>query len=294
MRKISNTKIYIIAIVVFTGIVVAFIIRFLLRDRTPEALVSPLEIYENEPISYADSTYRASKWLWEFGNGDISEIKQGKYAFNKAGQYRVRLTVDNSIQKEFLVNVRKPVRFENDSLIRIVAPSNAMQGEFIAFRGIGYAREWKWSFGETGLTDSREQVAIYAYKGSGYYEVELMTEDTKYPVRHGITIIPKYMEEENDERSRMGNDIREKLQAIVDGKPFGPNYNHILTRYLCNNPNIIITINETKNNDFYSYCQGLKIIDRRNTTILEVIVFPDENRPGCLKTFKVIQVKNAE
>jgi hypothetical protein len=169
-----------------------------------------------------------------------------------------------------------------------------MVGEYIVFRGTGYAKEWKWSFGETRVTDSREQVAIYAYKNSGYYEVELMTEDTKYPIRHSIFVNPIYEEEENDKRTGWGNDIREKLQAIVDGKPFGPNYNHILKKYLCNNPNVIITINDSKNNDFYSYCQGLKIIDRRVTTILEVIVFPDENNPECLKTFKVKQVKNEE
>jgi hypothetical protein len=54
----------------------------------------------------------------------------------------------------------------------------------------------------------------------------------------------------------------------------------------------MITVNESKNNDFYSYCQGLRLIDRKNTTIIEVMVFPYENNPNCLKTFKVMQVKN--
>ena len=292
MKKISNTKLYIIVVVALVCIATALIIRFLLKKGDPAALVTPLEVYLGEPIYYSDSTYRASEWLWQFGNGDISNSKHGNYRYKETGSYRIQLKVNNANEKSFIVTVRPPVRFENDSLIRIIATNVAMQGEYVIFKGVGYAREWRWSFGETRRIDSREQVAIYAYDRPGTYNVELMTEDTKYPVMHSITVLPKYQEDESDLRSGMGNDIREKLQAIVDGKPFGPNYNHILTKYLGNNPNIIITINDTKTNDFYSYCQGLKIIDRKITTILEVFVFPDEQNPPFLKTFKVMQTKN--
>ena len=294
MRKISNTKVYILVIMAVLCVATAIFIRFMMQRGEPAALVTPLELYLGEPIHYSDSTFRASQWFWEFGNRDVSDKKYGAYTFKEAGSYRVRVTVDEKLQKDFTITVRPPVRFENDSTIQIVAPSVAMQGEYVIFKGVGYAKEWKWSFGETRRIDSREQVALYAYDTPNMYEVELMTEDTKYPIRHTITILPIYMEEESDERGRIGNDIREKLQAIVDGKPFGPNYNHILTKYLGNNPNIIITINDSKNNDFYSYCQGLKIIDRYNTTILEVFVFPDEKNPPFLKTFKVMQSKHVE
>jgi hypothetical protein len=293
MKKISSSKIYIIALVIVFCVMLALIIRFLFNAREPAALVTPLDVYLGDYVSYMDSTYLASEWCWEFGNGDISDKKSGEYLYDKPGSYQIRLTVDNSIEKSFAVSVRTPVRLDIDSLIRIVGPATAMQDEYVVFRGMGYAREWRWSFGESEMTDSRDQVSIYAYKRTGTYTVQLMTEDTKYPIMHTISILSKYKEEESDERTRIGNDIREKLQAIVDGKPFNPNYNHILTRYLCNNPNVLITINEEKNNDFYSYCQGLKIIDRQATTILEVIVFPDEINPNCLKTFKVMQVKNS-
>jgi hypothetical protein len=296
MKKIKNTKLYIIAVTIFSCMVIALIIRFLWQNREPEALVFPVEAFQNSPVFYSDSTYRASSWLWEFGNGDISDKQEGEYVFRETGTYQIRLTVDETLQKTFIVNVRKPVTPANDSLVQIVAPRLAMQGEYIVFRGLGYAGEWRWSFGETRLTDAREQVTIYTYTKPGTYQVELMTEYTRYPIIHSITVLPKYREDEDDQRSRMGNDIRERLQAIVDGKHFGTNYEHIL-RYMCgsqNAHNALITINETKVNDLYSYCQGLKIIDRKNTTILEVIVFPDENNPDCLKTFKVMQVKNGE
>lgn len=292
MKKINNSKTYIIILLIAFCLIAAFLIRFLFQKKEALAIVSSPEIYLNETVFYSDSTHRAKEWLWEFGNGDISTHKSGEYKYRYPGSYRIRLTVNNSLQKEFLLHVREPVQLERDTLIRIVGPDTVMQDEHISFRGLGNAREWRWSFGETGLTDSRDQIAIYSYRRPGTYVVELMTEDTKYPIRHEITVMPKYREDESDIRIEMGNDIREKLQAIVDGKPFNTNYNYIMNRYLCKNPNIMVTINEEKNNDFYSYCQGLKIVDKHNLTILEVVVFPNEKNTRCLKSFKVTQIKN--
>lgn len=294
MKRIYNSKAYIISSIIAVCIIIALVLRYIFSNKEVLALVSPLEVYQGEPVNYSDSTYRAKEWLWEFGNGDISTKKSGSYVYPRTGAYQIRLTVNQSMRKEFIVNVREPVKFEIDSLIKIDGPMDAMQGQYVIFRGIGHAKEWRWSFGETGMVDYRDQVAMYAYSEPGTYDIELMTETIKYPIRHTITILPVYNEEEDDTRSMMGNDIREKLQAIVDGKPFNVNYNHILNKYLCNNPNVIITINDDKKNDFYSYCQGLKIIGKYNTTIQEVIVYPDENNPNCLKKFDVRQTSKRE
>lgn len=294
MKRIYNSKAYIILTIIAVCIIIALVLRYIFSNKEVLALVSPLEVYQGEPVNYSDSTYRAKEWLWEFGNGDISNKKSGSYVYPRTGAYQIRLTVNQSMRKEFIVNVREPVKFEIDSLIKIDAPMDAMQGQYVIFRGIGHAKEWRWSFGETGMVDYRDQVAMYAYSEPGTYDIELMTETIKYPIRHTITILPVYNEEEDDTRSMIGNDIREKLQAIVDGKPFNVNYNHILNKYLCNNPNVIITINDDKKNDFYSYCQGLKIIGKYNTTIQEVIVYPDENNPNCLKKFDVRQTSKRE
>ncbi|MCD8192983.1 MAG: PKD domain-containing protein [Tannerellaceae bacterium] len=291
MKKISNSKLYIIISLIIICLLVALAVRLLFQKKEVYAFVSPLEVYLNEPVFYSDSTYNASQWFWEFGNGAFSNSRYGEYRYPSTGTYQIRLTVDNSLERNFIVNVRERVQLERDSLIRISAPYEAMQGEFVVFRGVGHAREWRWSFGETGIIDSREQVAIYAFNHPGLYMVELMTEDTQYPIMHEIQVLPVY-EEDVDTHIEIGNDIREKLQAIVDGKPFNPNYNHIMNKYLCNNPNLIVTVNGDKNNDFYSYCQGLKIIGLHNTTIQEVHVFMDEHRPGCLKKLNVTQVKH--
>lgn len=290
MRKLKNSKVYLVLGVIITCIAIAFIIRFFFSSTKIQAFVSSTEIYKGELLNFSDSTFRAKEWLWEFGNGDTSGEKTGSYEYKETGTYLLRLTVNRHIQKDFIINVRPPVRLERDSIIRIDAPTIAMQDEFIVFRGIGLSKEWRWAFGATGIIDSRDQVAIYSYSEPGRYEVELMTEETKYPVRHQIEIFPKYMENDTtDVLSLIGNDIREKLQAIVDGKPFNPNYNHIMTRYLCNNSQLLVVINNDRKNDFYSYCQGLKILGKHNTDILQVIVVPDEERPACLSKLYVMQ-----
>jgi hypothetical protein len=291
MAKIKNSHLFIIISAAVFCIGIAFVIRYFFYKKEVRAFISSSEIYLGENIAYIDSTYNANEWYWEFGNGDVSTEKRGEYRYGTTGLYRIRLTVNGSFPKEFLVNVRPPVNLDMDSLIKIDAPDIAVQGEYITFKGIGLSKQWRWSFGETGIIDSRDRTAIYAYSLPGIYEVELSTEDTKYPVKHRIEIYPEYMEQDTlDVLTLVGNDIREKLQAIVDGKPFNPNYNHIMTKYLCNNPDVLVFINNDKRNDFYSYCQGLKIIGRKITTIVEVIVVPDEARPQCLQKLYVRQI----
>lgn len=295
MKKLTNSKIYLVLGTIVICIAIAFIIRYFFSSTKIQAFVSSTEIYKGELLNYSDSTFRAKEWLWEFGNGDTSTEKAGEYKYKETGTYMLRLTVNDDIQKEFIINVRPPVRLERDSIIRIDAPTAAMQDEFIVFRGIGLSKEWRWAFGATGIIDSRDQVAIYSYSEPGIYEVELTTEETKYPVRHQIEIFPKYMENDStDVLSLIGNDIREKLQAIVDGKPFNPNYNHIMTKYLCNNSQLLVVVNNDRKNDFYSYCQGLKILGKKNTDILQVIVVPDEERPACLQKLYVLQATRDE
>ncbi|MDR2915108.1 MAG: PKD domain-containing protein [Tannerella sp.] len=295
MKKLKNSRIYLVLGTIVVCIAIAFIIRYFFSSIKIQAFVSSTEIYKGELLGYSDSTFRAKKWFWEFGNGDTSTEKSGEYKYKETGTYMLRLTVNGDIQKEFIINVRPAVKLERDSIIRIDAPATAMQDEFIVFRGIGLSKEWRWAFGATGIIDSRDQVAIYSYPEPGIYEVEVTTEETKYPVRHQIEIFPKYMENDStDVLSLIGNDIREKLQAIVDGKPFNPNYNHIMTKYLCNNSQLLVVVNNDRKNDFYSYCQGLKILGKKNTDILQVVVVPDEERPACLQKLYVMQATRDE
>lgn len=292
MGKIKNRKFFIIVGTILLCVLIAYLIRFLFSDQHVRMMIAPTEIEAGEAIQYADSTRGARNWLWEFGNGDTSESRSGTYVFKEAGKYMVRLLVNHKLEEKRLVTVRKEqTDYGSGSLVKIQAPDIAMQGEIISFRGFGSSKEWRWQFGESGIVDSRDQNPLYAYSEPGVYEILLTTEDTKYPVRHTIEVQQRY--EENDSTDVLvliGNDIREHLQRIIDGQPFNTHYNYILNKYLCNNPDIVVTVNNTKQNDFYSYCQGLKIIARRKTIVDEVLVDMGDDAMGeCIVHLLVTQ-----
>ena len=292
MGKLRNKKSLIIIGAVAVCILVAYWLSLLLQGKTVQAFVSPMDVEVGEAVSFGDSTSRARTWLWEFGNGEISDARSGSHVYNNEGKFQIRLTVDGKYEKIFLVNVRqKTDKAESDKLIKIEAPGFALQNEIISVRGLGDAKEWRWEFGETGMIDSRDKNTLYSYSEPGTYEILLSTETTQYPVRHTIRIEPNFQKSDStDVLTLIGNDIREKLQAIVDGKPFIQNYNYILSSYLCSNPDVVVTVNGEKHNDFYSYCQGLKIIGRNRLIIDNVVVdIGDEESDECVKQLLVTQ-----
>lgn len=137
------------------------------------------------------------------------------------------------MERYFDVRVKEKTNTEDLHLVHIIAPKEAIQGENIIFRGEGHDEQWRWEFGETGMIDSREKTALYAYTEPGEYEVLLNTENTRYPIRHRINILPYYSENDStDVMVLIGLDIKEKLQNIADGKPFNVNYNYVVDKYL--------------------------------------------------------------
>lgn len=294
MGKIKNRKFFIIVVTILICVLIAYLIRLFSSDQNVRMVITPTEMEVGESIEYADSTRGARNWLWEFGNGETSESRSGTYAFKEAGKYMVRLLVNHKLEEKRLVTVRKKLSdYGRESLVKIQAPDISMQGEIISFRGFGSSKEWRWQFGESGIVDSREQNPLYAYTKPGIYEIQLTTEDTKYPVRHTIEVLQQYAENDStDVLVLIGNDIREHLQQIIDGQPFNTHYNYIMSKYLCSNPDVIVTVNNTKQNDFYSYCQGLKIIARRKTIVNEVLVdMGDDTMGECIVRLLVTQLE---
>jgi hypothetical protein len=292
MNKLLNYRIYIIIGVLGGCIALAFVARSYFSSREVNAHLTPLDVEFGQPVFYSDSTKNAENWFWEFGNGDFSPLKNGEYVFKEIGKYRIRLTIDGTLEKKFVVTVHPSAKDKDNQFVQIIAPTTGIQGEHIIFRGEGSSKEWRWEFGETGVIDAREKTAIYQYQEPGDYEVLLSTEETQYPVRHKINISPNYSDgETTDIETIIGNDIREKLQAIVDQKPFKTNYDYIINTYLCKNQNTLVIINNTKKNDFYSYCMGLRIIGRKRVVIESVLVDIDDTQ-DCIVKLIVLQSEN--
>lgn len=291
MSKLNNlTSIVIYAVLALSILLIILLFRSFGPSVELDAHLSDYSISTGSRITYADSTQGAKSWLWEFGNGDESEQRSGQYSFTKAGEYRVRLTVNGKSEKLFTVHVIDSQDDKISKIAQIEAPDFAMQGENIVFRGVGMDKQWRWEFGESGMVDAREKEPIYAYSEPGTYTITLTTENTQYPVYHTIEIAPQYMESDStDVLTVIGLDIKEKLQNIVDGKPFNSNYNYIVNKYLGSNEKTEVVINNTKFNDVYSYCQGLRLASGHQTVIEQVAVEIADMEVGYVTKIIVLQ-----
>ena len=271
-------------------LLLAWSVRKLASGREIHAEVSASEIELGKPIFFVDSTYKTYKVVWEFGNGDFSQEKRGRYVFPEVGKYQIRLTVDNCMEKFFVVKVRERRMTPGRRPIRIIAPKRVLQNERVIFMADGDSKDWRWEFGESGDVDSQDRNPIYADSQPGCYEIRLRTETTKYPVVHQVEVLPEYTESDSsDVMTLIAVDIQEHLQNIVDKGSFNANYNYILKKYLHDNPNVMVLVNSDKENDFYSYCYGLKIVGRQySTTINEVVVETDKNA-SCVRKLLINQ-----
>lgn len=291
MGKFNNTSsLIILAIIGGVLLISVFWFNSFRGSIDVKAGISKTTLMAGENFTYRDSTKRSSIWLWEFGNGETSTKQEGEFKYSKTGNYKIRLRVNNDLERIFNVTVRPNEQERLSHLIRIDAPESAMQGELIVFRGVGNDKQWKWEFGESGIVDAREKDAIYTYSSPGIYEVKLYTENTKYPVSHSIEVYPQYSENDTtDVISVIGNDIREKLQNITDRKSFNTNYNYIVNTYLDGYECTEVVINNTKYNDIYSYCQGLRMATKGSVIIDQVIPEIVDLETGIVNKIMVIQ-----
>lgn len=291
MTKFNNFHSIIIILTLSVAIVITiFTFRYCGSGITINASISDYTIPAGEPFIYSDSTQNATRWLWEFGNNVSSAVRAGEYAFPKPGRYSIRLTINDRYRKFFTVDVLDKKQGHESKITEIEAPATALQGELIVFNGIGDNQQWRWEFGESGVVDSREKSPIYAYNQTGIYQVKLSTEFTQYPVIHQIEITPQYMGDENEDTiNAIGADIREKLQAISDGKSFNINYNYIIDTYMCGNEKTEVIINNSKYNTIYSYCQGIGMTGKGKLIIEQVLAEIPDPKTGLVKKLTVIQ-----
>jgi hypothetical protein len=230
-----------------------------------EADVSPKTLYTGDTLFYKDKTKFTNIKEWKFGDGNVSVNDSGYYFYKKSGYYQVKLTLNGKYIKKFSIQVLDNNLLNiNDSITIIEAPKEAMQFENVVFRANSkHAKLFSWKFGETGTIDSKEQMVIYSYKQPGEYMVNLYTDETEYPIIHKINILPsyKFVDESiviEDVYKKIDDDFKFHLQQIADGQKFNEHYNYLLKKYLCDNGNVAVKINNSKINTFYYLCMGLQ------------------------------------
>lgn len=289
-RVFSKGQLVVLGMMLYM-ITTSMIIKSCSSNTSIRASVSPLEVDLGSPIRFSDSTMNAKNLIWEFGNGDVSRDKSGHYTFGQVGHYQIRLTVDKDKNQCFMVNVKEKKSVMDNRMIRIKAPSTVVQNEQVVFIADGDADDWRWEFGESGQVDSQDQNPIHVYPKVGVYEVKLMAGNMMYPIVHTIEVMPEFaIDESTDVDAQASDEFKERLQQIIDERNvFNTNYNYLLRHYLNGNADVMVLINGTNENDFYSYCNGLKIMGKQQSTVI-MDVNPERDSNGRIKRLLVNQV----
>ena len=256
----------------------------------------PLEFIVNDTMAV-----KGRKLLWQMGNGDALKDKHViNYAYKKPGKYLVTLSIDDSyVVNKYIKVISGTERAAIDSVPHIYGVSEGYQGEELVFAAEGYGMEsWLWEFGESGTVDAYDQQVVYTYENPGEYTILLQTNTTQYPVKHHITILPRFEKAEEivvvDSLTLAQNDIRKHLQAIADARVsqhsvYYEHYNYIRNKYFCIPADrVAVVVNREKYNDFTGYCQGLHFLEsntKRHVRIDEVLI----DKIHCVSTIQVTQ-----
>ncbi|MCP4177186.1 MAG: PKD domain-containing protein [bacterium] len=111
------------------------------------------------------STIEPTKWFWNFGDGNTSEIENPVHTYTKSGTYTVSHTASNNVMtvtetKENLITTNVLLDFTY----------NEQNGEYSFSSSSSFnPTEWFWDFGD-GNT-STEEFPVYTYSKEGSYTV---------------------------------------------------------------------------------------------------------------------------
>ncbi len=122
-----------------------------------------------------------SLWDWDFGDGGTSTEQNPTYVFTTAGEWNVKLVVENSqgisdsTTAVVTVNQPNPPTVDFTSDVTEGDTPLTVQYTDLSDQGDGELLSWEWDFGDGG--SSTEQLPVYTYEESGEFTVSLTVTD---------------------------------------------------------------------------------------------------------------------
>lgn len=135
---------------------------------------------DNYDVNFINLSSDGKFYLWDFGDGSISNETNPIHTYTSPGKYLVSLTVladgacGSSIVKDSLIEVYAgpKANFSTNYTSEIIIPEAKVQ---FTDQSTGDIIEWLWNFGDN--TSSTEQNPLHEYMEAGTYEVSLMVTD---------------------------------------------------------------------------------------------------------------------
>ena len=126
------------------------------------------------------STGAPNTWLWDFGNGNSSTLKNPTVIYANPGLFDVILIASNSVTNDSKTSIGLIEVFNSPiSEISINSPVTGCMPLMVDFKDISFTNNsivnWQWDFGDGGA--SNLQHPIYDYSNDGNFSVSLLVTD---------------------------------------------------------------------------------------------------------------------
>jgi len=120
--------------------------------------------------SYSDYEFTSYQYLWDFGDGKTSVLKNPKHVYPEKGEYKVKLTLTNGCGSNTTSQI---IRVTENALECIARFTFSIDGNTVDFisTSVGEITSYKWDFGD-GTSSTLEQTA-HTYTAEGVYFVTL-------------------------------------------------------------------------------------------------------------------------
>lgn len=152
-------------------------------DPPTASFTSPTEVCTNAPISFTDSSVGngklVSKWKWDFGDGNISILKNPSHTFLAAGDYQVKLIVEGETGCESDV-FTQTIRVLELPKVDFKHSIPSCESSDIIFTDLsttaeGTINKWIWNFGDGSADEIRTDANpfVHKYLAAGKYKVTL-------------------------------------------------------------------------------------------------------------------------
>lgn len=150
-----------------------------------------------EVVEFTNDSENAEKWEWDFGDGTPKDYRKSTlHKYKEPGVYRVRLLVNNSCEKEQLIEITDQGKIiDRTKLPYIVGPNRIEVGEPVTFKYNYYTDQtmsWQWSFGESGDIDATNEYPTYIFQFPGKKVVTLIINgEVDYKAYKTLYVVPK-------------------------------------------------------------------------------------------------------
>jgi gliding motility-associated-like protein len=148
-------------------------------------------------VSFQDLSFgNPTAWLWDFGNGNTSTLKNPATSYLKAGKYTITLIITNAAGlKDTMTKVEHVNIFDNPKANFYAATVSGCSPVRVQLMDSSVADtnnrivQWAWDLGDGNLINAKNP--LHVYRGSGDFAVTLKVTDDKGC--SGLVLKPKFV-----------------------------------------------------------------------------------------------------